>query len=84
MHFLGFIFIITTTLVMVFKTETVNNEPSKEDKLEEDRGHVKNYEDKLTTKSTYKLMWRLLHIAPVKKLIVILLTMKVRKICFVF
>ena len=78
MHILGFVFIITTTLVLFLKKEEDNSEDPKE--VKEDgvkNNQLKNYEDNLSTKSTYLLMWELLRIVPVKKLIVILLTMKV-------
>jgi hypothetical protein len=78
MHILGFVFIITTTLVLFLKKEEDNSEDPKvvkEDGVKNNQ--LKNYEDNLSTKSTYLLMWELLRIVPVKKLIVILLTMKV-------
>jgi|688.fasta_scaffold2041965_1 hypothetical protein len=78
MHILGFVFIITTTLVLFLKKEEDNSEDPKlvkEDGVKHNQ--LKNYEDNLSTKSTYLLMWELLRIVPVKKLIVILLTMKV-------
>ena len=81
MHILGFVFIITTTLVLFLKKETDNSEDPQENKEDRDKkDHIKNYEDNLSTKSTYLLMWELLRIVPVKKLIIILLTMKVFRI----
>lgn len=81
MHILGFVFIITTTLVMIFKKEITNDDeqhPSEAVEDDDHKHHIKNYEDKLTIKSTYMLMWKLLSIVPVRKIIVIQLTMKVK------
>jgi hypothetical protein len=59
---------------MIFKTEKDNNADSNEG---ENKNRLKNYEDYLTIKSTYLLMWELLKIEQFKKLVIILLTMKI-------
>ena len=67
---------------MIFKKETISEEQmdnlkdEKEDLIEKKKNI--NYEDKLSIVSTYKLMWKIIWIPPVKQLIVILLTFKVR------
>ena len=63
---------------MLFKKEIDNSEDIKDCKEEEsNKNRLKNYEDHLTVKSTYQLMWELLKVAPFKQLVVILLTMKI-------
>jgi PAT family acetyl-CoA transporter-like MFS transporter 1 len=64
MIFFGVIFIVSTTLVLIFKKE--------ENVVVED-----TFESHLSVKDTYKCMWRILWLAPVKKLILILMTVKV-------
>ena len=59
---------------MIFKKEIDIGNDSKE---VENKNRLKNYEDHLTIKSTYLLMWELLKIVPFKKLVIILLTMKI-------
>ena len=60
MHILGFVFIITTTLVMIMKKEIENTDDIKHVKEEGERKKnkktMKNYEDNLSIKSTYLLM----------------------------
>ncbi len=68
MHLLGFIFIFSTTMVMVFKKE----EPEEEKHGSEGEEH-KN----LSILDTYKLMWKLLYISPIRQLALILITIKV-------
>lgn len=63
MVFFGIVFIVSTTLVMIFKKE-VND-------------HVEEDEEEFTVKETYFQMWKILWLAPVKKLILILMTVKV-------
>jgi len=65
MVFFGIVFIVSTTLVMIFKKE-VND-------------HVEEDEEEFTVKETYFQMWKILWLAPVKKLILILMTVK---LCF--
>jgi PAT family acetyl-CoA transporter-like MFS transporter 1 len=50
---------------MIFKRETDHNEDKSEDR---------SIESQLSIFGTYKLMWRLLKLAPVKQLVIILLT----------
>lgn len=76
MHYFGFLFIISTTLVMFFKKEANTEDEEIVLKRTDDKKKI-NYEDKLSVASTYKLMWRIIWIPPVKKLLIILLTMKV-------
>ena len=81
MHFFGFLFIVSTTLVMLFKKESSNHDQEEHkdsDKEELIENKRINYEDKLSIVSTYKLMWRIVWIPPVKELIIILLTFKVK------
>ena len=74
LYILSFVFILSTTLVMIFKKEVDNSRDKGED---ESKMRFKNYEDKLCIKSTYLLMWELLKLTSFKKLVIILLTMKV-------
>jgi hypothetical protein len=76
MHYFGFLFIISTTLVMLFKRETNTEDYETMLKRTDEKPKI-NYEDKLSVVSTYKLMWKIIWIPPVKKLLIILLTMKV-------
>lgn len=69
MFYFGIIFIISTTLVFLFKKEVDNSE--------ENSPKSKSFEDSLTVKQTYKLMWNLLWLAPIKKIILILMTVKI-------
>ena len=66
---------------MIMKKEIENTDDIKHVKEEGERKKnkktMKNYEDNLSIKSTYLLMWELVRIAPVKELMIILLTMKV-------
>lgn len=66
MYYFGIIFLVSTTLVLIFKKE--------EDTHTDDN----SLESKLTVGQTYKLMWKILWLIPVKKMILILLTVKVR------
>ena len=52
---------------MLFKRETDHNEENSEDQS-------KSIESQLSVCGTYKLMWKLLKLAPVKQLVIILLT----------
>ncbi len=65
--FFGLLFIISTTLVFLFKKEKDNS----------DDGEKKSFEENLTVKQTYKLMLNILWLAPIKKIILILMTVKV-------
>lgn len=68
MKFFGVVFLISTTLIMLFKKETKNSQ--------EPDDHL-CIEDTLSLKQTYKIVWRILCLAPVQKLCLILLTYKV-------
>lgn len=73
MNFFALVFIITTTCVMLFKKETeTSSRGASEDELKK-----QNIEDNLSIYGTYKLMWKLLLLAPVKQFILILLTQNV-------
>ena len=71
MKFFGIVFLITTTLVLIFKKE---NSDKRETTLE----------DSLTLSQTYKLVWEILKIPGVRKLSVLLLTCKVCNYIFKF
>ena len=58
----NFLKVITTTLVMIFKRETDHNEENSENK---------SIESQLSIFGTYKLMWKLLKLAPVRELFVV-------------
>merc|ERR1712127_1015092 len=77
MVFFGIVFIVSTTLVMIFKKGEA--EVSKESSKSSNSGDkvVKFSEENLTVRQTYELMWRLIWLAPIKKMILILLTVKV-------
>lgn len=64
MYFFGIVFIVSTTLLLLFKRE-VNQHNSEEEEF--------------TVKETYKQMWKIIWLAPIKKLALILLTVK---LCF--
>ncbi len=76
MLFFGLVFIISTTLVLFFKKEKesyeiLNNSTSSEPDNEESE------EENFTVTETYKQMWKIIWLVPVKKLIIILMTVKV-------
>ena len=66
MQFFGVVFIITTTLVLVFKKE-------------HDVSTHECLEDSLTLTQTYKLVWKILKLKSVQQLSILLLTFKVTK-----
>ena len=66
MNFFGFVFLLSTTLVLIFKKEVENHH--------EDGDHR---EDDLSVQDTYKQMWNMLWLCPVKTLILVLMTVKV-------
>lgn len=70
MMFFGFVFIISTTFVMLLKKET---EPVEEESSKKEH----SIEQDLTVSQTYKLMWQIIWLGPVKLFILILLTVKV-------
>jgi PAT family acetyl-CoA transporter-like MFS transporter 1 len=65
MQFFGIAFIVTTTLILFFKKEKKHLD------------HYESYEDKLTLKETYKIVWRILNLKSIKKLMFILVTCKI-------
>lgn len=77
MVFFGIVFLISTTLVMIFKKEVDNSQS-------ETKKQSKSLEDNLSVKQTYGLMWQILWLAPIKSMILILLTVKVTFILFDF
>lgn len=81
MNWFGVLFIVSTTLVFLFKKET---EPEQDNvkQLKEDEEEEESIEENLSVKETYKLMWKILWLSPVKKLIIILMTVKVILITF--
>lgn len=66
MYFFGIVFLVSTTLVLLFKKE------------EDTHTNENSLESKLTVGQTYKLMWKILWLVPVKKMILILMTVKVK------
>ena len=66
MKFFGAVFLITTTLVLLFKKEL----PPATDRQQQ-------LEDTLTVKKTYKIVWEIIKLSSVKKLAIILLTSRV-------
>ena len=72
MNFFGLVFIIATTFVMLFKKEiSQSDDDSPKGKM------AKSFEESLTVTGTYKLMWRILWLAPIKKIAFILMTVKI-------
>jgi hypothetical protein len=64
---LGFVFILSTTILMIFKKE-----------VPEESGCVASEESNtLSLLDTYKLMVKLFYISPVRQLAVVLITVKV-------
>lgn len=61
MYFFGIVFLVSTTLVFLFKKE------------------VDDEEEEFTIKETYMQMWQVLWLMPIKKMMLVLLTVK---ICF--
>jgi hypothetical protein len=83
MHFFGIVFIVSTTLVLLFKRE-INTDMHvwTESAAPHNRridDHSSSIEEHLNVKQTYMLMWRILWLAPIKKLIIILMTVKVSR-----
>ncbi len=64
MQFFGALFLVTTTLVMIFKKEK-ECDPNE------------SLEDSLTLAQTYKLVWKILKLKSVQQLSLLLLTFKV-------
>lgn len=81
MNWFGVVFIVSTTLVFLFKKEIEplqeNSKQLKENENEDDQDEEESIEEHLSVKETYKLMWKILWLAPIKKLILILMTVKV-------
>jgi PAT family acetyl-CoA transporter-like MFS transporter 1 len=87
MIWFGILFIVSTTLVFIFKKEVEPiNDAKQQDKNteklnsegdEEEDGEESSIEDNLTVKETYQLMWKILWLIPIKKLIIILMTVKI-------
>ena len=73
MLFFGVLFIVSTTLVLFFKKEEVEAPQSLHDSNSEEECH----EEEFSVKETYLQMWKIIWLMPVKKLILILLTVKV-------
>ena len=82
MELFGYTFLVSTTLLLIFKRENDNNNNNPDlpvsDVVVAYNKH--NIEDHLSVKGTYRLMWSLLFIMPVKRLIIILLTFKVEAV----
>jgi PAT family acetyl-CoA transporter-like MFS transporter 1 len=64
MQFFGVVFIVTTTLILIFKHE----------KCSESKEIIEN---KLDFRETYRVVWKILNISCVKKLAIIIFTSKV-------
>ncbi len=76
MQLFGYLFVVSTTLLMVFKRESDQTTTSSLPISNSDAKRI-NIEDNLSIKGTYKLMWKLVSIFPVQQLIFILLTVKI-------
>jgi PAT family acetyl-CoA transporter-like MFS transporter 1 len=76
MQFFGYLFVISTTLLMIFKRE---NDQLDATNLPISNSDIKriNIEDNLSISGTYRLMWKLLSIVPVQQLCIILITVKI-------
>lgn len=70
MTFFGVIFIISTTLVLIFKKEDIRKD--------KDEHHEESLEENLSVKQTYRLMWKLVWLPPIKTMILIMMTVKVK------
>jgi PAT family acetyl-CoA transporter-like MFS transporter 1 len=68
MYFFGIVFVVSTTLVLLFKHEINQDNPD---------------EEEFTVKETYLQMWKIVWLAPIKKLALILLTIKVSAIIII-
>jgi len=66
MQFFGVVFLVTTTLILLCK---------KEKPLETQR----SFEDSLTVKETYNIVFNLFKLTSIRKLVLILLTCKVNE-----
>lgn len=71
MFFWGWVFITTTTLVLIFKKEIDNSLESTSDSGEEDEKELE-----LTIVETYSVLWKILRLRPMLYILVILLTGK--------
>lgn len=69
MTFFGVIFIISTTLVLILKKE--------DNRKDKDEHHEESLEENLSVKQTYRLMWKLVWLPPIKTMILIMMTVKV-------
>ncbi len=77
MFVFGVIFIVTTLLILLFKKE--NNKrffckQAIQDEIVEETKH-----QKISLVSTYKMIWNIIMLVPIRKLVFILLTAKVSK-----
>ena len=69
MQFFGIIFLITTTLICLCKKEKPPDPESQ-----------RSFEDKLTVKETYNIVFNLFKLYSVRKLIIVLLSSKVNRV----
>ena len=72
MWFFGIVYLVSTTLVMIFKKENdtqvaTADQPASEHSIEDD----------LSIRDTYRLMWKIVWLVPIKKLIIVLMTVKI-------
>ena len=77
MNWFGIMFIVATTLVFIFKKETEPIADGTVQLKEDDEDEEASIEESLTVTETYKLMWKILWLVPIKKIILILMTVKV-------
>jgi PAT family acetyl-CoA transporter-like MFS transporter 1 len=90
MLFFGIVYIVSTSLIMIFKRErdsvVDDNNSSTDQQIQfttttttttttSPTGH--SLEDDLSITDTYKLMWKIIWLIPIKKLIIILMTVKI-------
>ena len=77
MNWFGIVFIVATTLVFIFKRETELIADDTVQLKEDDEDEEASIEESLTVTETYNLMWKILWLVPIKKIILILMTVKV-------
>jgi PAT family acetyl-CoA transporter-like MFS transporter 1 len=77
MQLFGYLFVVSTTLLMLFKRESDQLDAANNLPLSNSDVKRLNIEDNLSVTGTYKLMWKLLSMVPVQQLVFILLTVKI-------
>ncbi len=65
MKFFGIVYIVSTTLILIFRKEKINSH--------------ENIHSEMTISKTFKSLWQILKLKPIQQFIIILLTCKVNK-----